>query len=172
MELKQIEDSATSFIANGVTYFIKDSLSIERYRWFEKYQIEFGFGMDYDSLRKLHKKSVDLANKGKGIEAWTVIVNIIEKMDKEPDKTLNSALLLCALYIVEEDEDLTVWEESKANVKIENWNKEGYDSHCFFRLAANLVSGYIQHFEEDFQNISQVAEIAEQVKQSSNNTST
>ena len=67
MELKQIDLNATQFQANGKTYVVKDSLSVERYRWFEKYQIDFGFGRSYKSIADALKKSIDLANKGKGI---------------------------------------------------------------------------------------------------------
>ena len=50
MDLKQLDLDATTFEAKGKTYFVKDSLSVERFRWFEKYQVDFGFGRTYDSI--------------------------------------------------------------------------------------------------------------------------
>jgi len=171
--LKQIDYSKSSFVANGVTYLVRDSLSIERYKYFEKYQITFGFARDFKSVYESLDKSIDFANKGKGVDAWNIIFNLREQL-KDLDKRAHSAMFICALFIVTEDEDLTKWDEHTAEVKISNWNEEGYDQNCFFRLAANLVPGYLENLESIFQPISELAAAAEMIKQqelSSNNTS-
>jgi len=116
----------------------------------------------YDLL----KKSVDLANKGKGLEAWNIIFNLMEEVGKNDlDNRMHNGMYICALFIVEENEDLTVWDEQLANKKIENWNKEGYDVNNFFRIAANLVNGYISTLDDIFQNTSQVAAAIETMNQ-------
>ena len=158
MELKQIDLTQSSFIANGVTYFIKDSLSVERYRFFEKYQVTFGFAREFKQIYDLLVQSVDLANKGKGLEAWNIVFNLKEQIGKNNlDNRHHNGMYICALFIVTETEDLTTWDEHIADVKIANWNKEGYDVNSFFRLAANLVTGYIDCLDEIFQNTSEVA---------------
>lgn len=158
MELKKIDLSQSSFEANGVTYYIKDTLSVERYREFEKYQVTFGFAREFKQIYDMLVKSVDLANKGKGLEAWNIIFNLKEEIGKNNlDNRMHNGMYICALFIVEENEDLTSWDEQLANKKIDNWNKEGYDVNSFFQLAANLISGYITVLEEIFQNTSEVA---------------
>jgi hypothetical protein len=164
MELKTLDFNANSFEAMGVTYLVKTSLSVERYKWFEKLQLDFGFGHTFKELYDSLKKSVDLANKGKGLEAWNVIFNLMEGIGKNLDKRAHTSMYICSLFIVTEDEDLTKWDEQQADVKIKNWNDDGIDVNSFFRLASNLVTGYIDILEGIFQPTS---ELAEQLAQSS-----
>lgn len=146
-ELKQLDWNATEFEANGIKYYVKQSLSVERFRWFEKYQIDFGFGRTYKSIADSLKKAVEFGNKGKGIEAWNIVLNLISAIGDGLEKRSNNAMLMCALFIVTEDEDLTKWDEQEQMAKINNWNKEGYDVNSFFQLAANLVHGFIDDLE-------------------------
>lgn len=163
MELKQLDDNATSFIAMEVTYYVRTDLSIERFRLFEKYQLEFGYGRTFKEILDLHVKAVDFANRGKGLEAWNIIFNLMEGIKKNLDKSIHPAMLICALFLVTEDEDLTKWDENMGAQKIKNWNDEGYDVNSFFRLAANLVNGYIETLEGIFQNTSELAGILEKL---------
>ena len=111
MELKKIDLSQSSFDANGVTYYIKDTLSVERYRWFEKYQVTFGFAREFKQIYDMLVKSVDLANKGKGLEAWNIVFNLKEEIGKNNlDNRMHNGMYICALFIVEENEDLTSWD--------------------------------------------------------------
>jgi hypothetical protein len=157
MELKQIDFSTSHFEAKGVTYHVKPSLSVERYRWFEKLQLDFGFGHTFKELYDMLQKAVDLANKGKGLESWNIVFNIKESVGKNLDNRAHTSMYICSLFIVTEEEDLTKWDEQEADQKIKNWNDEGYDVNCFFRLAANLVNGYITALDEIFQPISELA---------------
>lgn len=166
MELKEIDFSQSSFVANGTTYYIKQSLSIERYRWYEKYQVNLGFARDFKSIHSELKKSIDLANKAKGVEAWNHVFNLYEQVGKIVDEqaTIHQGFLICALFICTEDEDLTEWDENIALKKIADWNKEGFSAMSFFQLAANLTQGYIDALEEISQRISELAVLAEQMK--------
>ncbi len=161
-ELKHLDWDSTEFTANGIKYFVKQSLSVERFRWFEKYQIDFGFGRTYKSIADSLKKAVELGNKGKGIEAWNIILNLISAIGDGLEKRTNNAMLLCALFIVSEDEDLTKWDEQEQLIKIKNWNDEGYDVNSFFQLAANLVHGFIDDLEATLPDTSEVIEKASQ----------
>lgn len=163
-ELKKLDFEATEFTANGVKYYVKQSLSVERFRWFEKYQVDVGFGRSYKSIADSLKKSVELANKGKGIEAWNIVLNLMQAVGEGLEKRTNNAMLLCALFIVSEDEDLTKWDEQQQTAKIENWNKEGYDVNSFFQLAANLVHGFIDDLEAILSSTSEVTSEIEQLK--------
>jgi hypothetical protein len=156
MDLKELDIEKTQFDANGVTYYVKPSLSIERFKWYEKYQINFGYGRSFEEIHNALKKSIDLANKGKGVEAWNIIYNLYESAGKELDKRAHQAFYLCALFICTENEDLTKWDETIAEEKIKNWNAEGISSNSFFRVAANLVIGFIDALEPTSQDISEV----------------
>jgi len=170
MELKNIDLNASEFIANGTTYFIKNTLSVSRYRWFEKYQVTFGFAREFKQIYDTLARSVDLANKGKGLEAWNLVFNLKEEVGKNNlDNRHHNGMYICALFIVTENEDLTEWDEKIAEKKINDWNKEGYDVNSFFRLAANLVVGYIDILDSIFQHTSEVAATIEQMNQNQSN---
>lgn len=165
MELKKLDFEQTEFMANGTKYFIKQSLSVERFRWFEKYQVDFGFGRGYKSIAESLKKSIDLGNKGKGIEAWNIILNLTRAIGEGLEKRTNNAMMICALFIVAENEDLTKWDEQEQIKKINDWNDEGYDVNSFFQLAANLVSGFINDLEEILSDTSELAKAMELINQ-------
>lgn len=165
MELKQIAPEATEFEAMGVKYYVKSSLTVERFRIFEKLQVEFGFGRTFKEVYDMIDKSVGLANKGKGIEAWNILFNLREGVGKSLEKSAHPAMLICTLFLVTEDEDLTKWDEQIASKKVDNWNSEGYDVNSFFRLAANLVTGYIETLDAIFQNTSELAALTEQMEE-------
>ena len=164
-ELKRLDLEATEFEANGKKYFVKQSLSVERFRWFEKYQVDFGFGRTYKSIADSLKKSVELGNKGKGIEAWNIILNLTNAIGEGLEKRTNNAMMICALFIVIEDEDLTKWDEQEQLIKIADWNEEGFDVNSFFQLAANLVQGFIADLEEILSDTSELTKAMELIKQ-------
>jgi len=165
MELKTLDPEKSQFTANGTEYYIKTSLSVERFKYYEKYQINFGMGRTFDSIATLLSKAVDLANKGKGLEAWNIIVNLRDSIGKDLDKRSHAAFYLCSLFICTEDEDITTWDDAMAEKKIADWNAEGIDSNSFFLLAVNLVNGFMKNFEEISQDISEVQSLLERLEE-------
>lgn len=163
-DLKKLDFEATEFMANGKRYFIKQSLSVERFRWFEKYQVDFGFGRTYKSIADALKKAIEFGNKGKGIEAWNIVLNLVLAIGDGLEKRTNNAMMICALFIVTDDEDLTKWDEQQQLEKINDWNTEGYDVNSFFQLAANLVTGFIEDLEEILSGTSELAKTLETIK--------
>lgn len=152
MELKRLPFDKGEFPANGRTYKIKNTLTVSRFNEFEKLQNHFGFGMSFDALYKRLSEIEDLFNKGKSVEAFASFWNIKEGIAHRLEDRSHPALLLCSLFIVTEDEDLTGWNEKEQKIKIEDWNKEGYDVNDFFVLASNLVTNFLPIYGEIFQN--------------------
>jgi hypothetical protein len=155
MDLKHIDLSSNTLPANGVDYEIKYSLTVERWKAYEKLQNHFAFGLAFEEIEGKIKQSIDYANQGKGIEAWNIIYNLREGIAYRLEDRQHPALLLLSLFIVAPGEDLTTWNEADQTTKIENWNKEGYDVNDFFLLASNLVKGFLPVYKEIFPNISQ-----------------
>jgi len=164
-ELKVLANDCVQFTANGTEYYVKNSLSVERFKQYEKLQLNFGFGRTFDSIAQALNKSVDLANKGKGLEAWNIVFNLKEAVGKDMDKRSHAAFYLCALFICTEGEDLTVWDEQLAEKKIADWNTEGIDASSFFRIAVGLVNGFMENLEATSQDISEVQKIMEQLSE-------
>jgi len=154
MELKHLPFDKGEFTANGVTYKIKNTLTLARFVEFEKLQNHFGFGLTFEGIVKKLNESIDFANKGKGVEAWNIIYNLKEGIAYRLEDRSHPVLLLASLFIITEDEDLTAWNEYDQKIKIDNWNKEGYDVNDFFQLAANLVANFLPIYTEISQSIS------------------
>jgi hypothetical protein len=154
-ELKHIDFSSNVLPANGVNYKIMWTLAAKRWQEFEKLQIYFGFGLTFLKMVKWLQDARHLANSGKAIEAWNMIVNLEEGIVYGFEDRIHPTLLLCSLFIVTEDEDLSTWREEDQKVKIDNWNKELYDVNDFFLLASSLVKDFVPTYNEISQNISQ-----------------
>jgi len=153
-ELKRLPLDKNEFQANGKTYKIKNTLTVKRHSDFEKLQNHYGFGLSFEGIVDKLKQSIEFANKGKGVEAWNIILNLRDGIASRLDDRSHPALLLCSLFIVAEDEDLTEWNEKDQRQKIEDWNKEGYDVNDFFVLASNLVNNFLPIYEEIFHDTS------------------
>jgi len=157
MELKHIDLSKNELPANGTDYLIKYSLTVERWKAFEKLQNHFAFGLAFDEIEKKISDSIAFANAGKGIEAWNIIYNLREGIAYRLEDREHPAMLMLSLFIVTKDEDLTTWNEEDQKKKIADWNAEGYDVNDFFVLASNLVKNFLPVYKEIFPNISQSA---------------
>ncbi|MFA5715147.1 MAG: hypothetical protein WC998_05380 [Candidatus Paceibacterota bacterium] len=154
-ELKHIDLSSNILHANGVDYEIKYSLTVERWKTYEKLQNHFAFGLAFDEIESKIKQSIDYANQGKGIEAWNIIYNLREGIAYRLEDREHPALLLMSLFILAPGEDITTWDEESQKKKIADWNAEGYDINDFFQLAANFVKNFLPVYKEIFPNISQ-----------------
>ena len=155
MELKRLPFDKGSFTANGVTYKIKNTLTLARFIEFEKLQNHFGFGLTFSGIVGKLNEAIDYANKGKGVEAWNCIFNLKEGISYRLEDRTHPVLLLASLFIITEDEDLTQWNEGEQKIKIDNWNREGYDVNDFFQLASNLVKDFLPIYGEISQSTSQ-----------------
>ena len=130
-------------------------MTLARFIEFEKLQNHFGFGLTFSGIVNKLNDAIDYANKGKGVEAWNCIFNLKEGIAYRLEDRTHPVLLLASLFIVTEDEDLTQWNEGEQKIKIENWNKEGYDVNDFFQLASNLVKDFLPIYGEISQSTSQ-----------------
>lgn len=165
-EIKKLDFKEKSFIANGIKYTWDGSLTLARWQEFEKLQPRLGFGKDFETILKNINLSIDLANKGKGIEAWNIIINIKEGISHKLENRLDTALHISALFINREDEDITKVDEALFNEKIKDWTKEGFDAMDFFSLASNLVGGFVDALHETSINTLEEMQSKENTKHS------
>ena len=164
-ESKRIDFTKQSFEANGMKYTWNGRLSLDRWQEFERLQPRLGFGKSFEDILKNLKLAVDMGNKGKGIEAWNVIFNIISGVSDKLENRLDTALHIAALFINRIDEDVTKVDISLFNEKIKDWTEEGFDAMDFFSLAANLVTGFVEALQATSLNtLNQVAPKSEPLK--------
>jgi hypothetical protein len=152
-ELRDIDFSKKHFECGGRKFYVKESLSFNRYRELQKLNLEFGYSATFLDTFKHIREAWELLNQTKLGEAAVVLHNVmygVVSLDEKADP----ALRLCALYIDEEGEDPTVYDEGIMNEKIECWGTE-LSVTPFFQLAANLVEHWIAAYKLLTPDISQ-----------------
>jgi hypothetical protein len=142
-ELKRLDIASNSFEANGRKYLIHPSVTIERFKYFEKLQVSIGFNADYTTLATGIRKAYDDLQKFKGADASVTLYNLMEGIEKKRNDREHEVLLLCSLFVCREGENLAEWNETEAVEKIADW-KAGYDVADFFDLAWRLVRGFTE----------------------------
>ena len=150
-KLRLIDFKEKKFTCGGRTFYVQDSLSFNRFRELQRISIEFGFSTTFVELFKEIQKAYDLVqtNKNWGDLAVT-LYNLLHGVAAIENKDA-AALRLCALFISETGEDVTVFDEAKMKDKIECWSRE-LDVSPFFHLAASLVDGWMPAYNITIRN--------------------
>ena len=78
-------------------------------------------------------------------DAAVILHNIMMGIKTLDDKH-DSALRICAIFIDEEGEDPTVYDEAKMREKIDCWGRE-LSVTPFFQLAASIVPSWINAYK-------------------------
>lgn len=155
MDVKKIDIEKNSFVANGRKYTFNESLSLARYKEFEKLQIRIGFGTDFEHIfNELKDIFHDLDNQ-KLANSAVRIHNLMNGIAVKIDEREDPMLLTCALFINREDEDLTKFDLNLAKDKISDWVEEGFDVADFFTLAKSLVRGFTEAYDSVSLDISE-----------------
>jgi hypothetical protein len=150
-ELKIIDFSLKHFECQGRKFYVKESLGFVRYKELQKLSLEFGYSSTFQDVFNHIKEAWDYLNQVKLGEAAVTLHNIMYGIVAVDSDKYDASLRLCALFIDEEGEDPTQFDEGKMREKIECWGKE-LDTLPFFQLAANLVPGWINVFQTISQN--------------------
>ena len=151
MELKVIDfEKEKSFECEGRKFVIHEVPSFERYREMQKICLEFGFSASFIDIYQNVKKAWDFLNSMKPAEAAIILHNIMYGVVALESK-YDAAFRLCAIFINEENEDITTYDESKMSSKIECWAKT-YSPLPFFHLASNLVENWMPTYNDFIQN--------------------
>lgn len=146
-ELKKIDFSQKSFKANGTEYFIETSISFNRFKMFQKLQIEAGYGVGFYDLFESLKKIYELCNDKKFADIAVLTHNTLRGI-KDIDERPNSALQLAALFINSKEEDRKVITDDIVNKKIADWEAEGLDITPFFQFAISSIKNFWQAYSE------------------------
>lgn len=162
MEKKRIDFEKGEFEADGRKFFISNTLTIERFIEYERLQNSMGFNMSFKEIFTQIKEAYNLINSNKLVDGGIKLHNLMNGISQRIDGKLNPALEICALFIVEKDEDVTKYDESVIKSKIESWRKEGYSMQDFFTLAVSLVEGFTESYRDFTEGISSLAEETEE----------
>lgn len=144
--LKKIDLQNGVFPANGKTYYIESSLTIERYVEFQILEKELGFGVTFKGMFDGLNELWTYINKMQFADAAVKLNNMLRGMAKLEEKE-PAVLKICALYINEANEDRSVITQDMITHKIQDWKAEGYDMADFFQVAFTLVPGFIDAYQ-------------------------
>lgn len=145
MELRDVNFDKGHFECQGRKFFKKESLSFNRYRELQKLILEFGYNATFVDIFKNLNKAWDYMNAKKDGEAFIVINNIMVGI-KSLEEKYDPALRICALFIDEEGEDPTIYDEGLMREKIDCWARE-LSVLPFFQLASNVVPHWINAYK-------------------------
>lgn len=150
----ELEGDFKAFEVGGVKFFVEDTLSVSRFREFEKLQIEVGFGRDFAEIFAGFSKIYEALQKGKVADAAVICSNYLEGVKGPLAGRANPVLRLCALFINTEGENKKTYDERDTIKKIDIWEKAGVDMSFFFSLAITLIPGFMKAYKESLVNIS------------------
>ena len=145
MELRIIDFKDKHFECQGRKFYLKDSVSFNRYRELQKIILEFGYSASFVDIFKNIKEAWEKMNSLKFGDAAVILHNIMMGIKTLDDKH-DSALRICAIFIDEEGEDPTVYDEAKMREKIDCWGRE-LSVTPFFQLAASIVPSWINAYK-------------------------
>lgn len=142
---KVVDFTVREFIANGKKYYISDKICIARWKEYEKLSPRLTYGIGFDEMQKSLTKAFSLLNKPnpEPLNAGIVIHNVLNGVkDANDDSRIHPSLLMCALIINREGEDVGVFDKQIQMDKINDWETEGLDILSFFAFALRSINGF------------------------------
>lgn len=141
MQPKNIDLTSGRFVANGKTYVIENTLSIDRYKKFEEMQLEVGYGRSFKDVFAVLRSAMDDLNKTKLVDASVKLYNLNYGVQDEAKKN-PFVLRFCALFMNTENEDRASINDDQINQKINDWTVEGLNIEPFFQFATASLPGF------------------------------
>jgi len=135
-------------------YFVEDKLSIERYKAFQRMEIELAFTGSFSKFVGNIREAYDLLNQSKLADASVLLMNILEGSILMQEKK-GLALWVATLFINRTDEDRTIWNQPMAEEKLNHW--ADIESGFFLVIALSQVRDFSKNLEE-------IAELVESVR--------
>lgn len=151
-QLKELTLKDKSFEANGKTYVVHESISIDRWMKLEKMGPEITYGYTFDNFFKLLKDLWGHIQRMEFGMASVLLYNMMNGVKNVTDDKLHIALKQCCLFMNVEGEDLADITDAQMRVKIADWKLEGISINSFFLFAINFIPGFIAAYKESSQD--------------------
>ena len=146
-QLRQLPFNTKEFEACGYRWYVEESLSINRYKSFQKMEIELGFTVNFSKLFERVQSAFFLLNERKDAEAAVVLHSIMEGVSSVSEKK-SISLYVATLFINRADENRGEWSESIAKEKLNIWGEANIEAGFFLVVALNRVQNFNQHLKE------------------------
>lgn len=148
MDLKRIDFQSNKLETEKHTYRIVDSLSVDKYQEFLILQQQVSYGISFEESFNIDKQIYEALKKTDFVQASALLYNKMAGISRNIEKRNDPVLRICALFFIREDEDQSKYNKELCDEKIEDWTTAGVDFKDFFQLAAMLVPGLLNAFDE------------------------
>lgn len=147
---------SSTFKTEDHTYYIvhpEDGIGFERWSELNKLLVPMQFGQrDFEAVKAYWTGFMnETVNNGNLSDIKVDIVqrvsSFLDGVTEQTDKRWHQGAYLCSLFVIREGEDLTKWNRSLAEDKIEDWNNSGFDFQQFFFVAANLSDTFLTVYQ-------------------------
>lgn len=164
-------------------YFVRSDLAMSHWIEFEQLQAQAAYGYTFSDIWGQDEQAISLFNSNRAAEAITVLVNRRAAMNtmKVPtdsrgmkiDKKQHAFVRIACLFLIEEKEDMTKFNEEHFNKKVDDILDSGVNYEDLFTLAVRLVPGLLTAYESLSRIISeapaqmkaQIVDLAEKLRQ-------
>jgi hypothetical protein len=151
--VRKLEEKTLNFECQGRKFFVNDTISFNRFEKLKEFSLEFGFSATFQDIFMNLKKAWEELNKLQLADASVIIHNIMKGITILEQKE-DVSFRIAALFINEQSEDDTEYNESKMKEKVECWAKE-FDATFFFNFAAGLVRNWMSAYDLTLKDITE-----------------
>lgn len=149
---RELPPDTTQFEANGVIYTLDENMTLARYRLFERYRMEVGFGVTVGSM--FNDINAVLQFLERGFQGELVVGQAMNKLHnllfgmKNGDEKYPPAVWMCSLFFNAPGEDVRQFDEQVMIEKIKNWEEAGIPARFFIYKACSMIADYSRIYEE------------------------
>lgn len=138
---------AESFEAGGITYTATESLSIARYKVFQKRQVEFGFNGTFSGIAKELDAAWAALEANKLGTAAKTLGNLMDGVTYAGHNRI-VGVEVCALFFNAPGENAGAYVHADMLAKMQAWEDAGLDVGFFFQQTARRVPGFYERFTQ------------------------
>jgi len=138
---------ANSFEAGGIVYTATASLSTERYKVFQKRQVELGFNGTFREICKVHDEMWADHNANRPAAACQKLGNLRDGITYAGHGRIHG-MEVCELFFNAPDENPIIYDKNVMEAKRAAWGAAGITVDFFFLQAALRVSGFYERFTQ------------------------
>ena len=160
-EVIQLPYSAKSFEAGGHKYFIESTLSIGRYKHYQRMEVELGFNINFSGLVDKITQAYGALNERRDADAAVLMKEVLEG-STFLIKKIPIALYVATLFINRSDEDRSEWSQTIAEEKIDHW--KNIDSNFFLAVALGQVRSFPEKLQEITRMLERVSDVRERME--------
>lgn len=138
---------ATSFEADGVLYTATESLSVARYKVFQKRNVELGFNGTFKGICTELDRAWEALEKNQLGTSAKVLGNLRDGITFAGHGRI-SGLEICGLFFNSDEESAVSYDHQAMLAKLQKWEDAGISVDFFFVQAAQRVSGFYERFTQ------------------------